>query len=459
MRSHRARPSTTRRLLVLFLISASPVTLLPGARASSPESDDPLLTLDEAVSLALSGNREVTSADLEVQKSDDSVKVARSRRLPRFHVDALGGSLLEPFDFTFPKGSFGTYPGIGPVPSNDAKIRTPAQFTATVSAAIDQPLTQQHKISLGITASELGRDLAKETLRVARHKVRCEVRKAYFGLVAAQAAVTAARDAVTTLTEARRVTLEHEQQHTVLHADALEVEARLMKAQYDLSSAEHRLDTQREALNDLLGRDLDTPFRVEATPQPDAGELTLEAARTRAATGRPELRQAHVQKRLAEAERRLARAEYIPDLSLSVRYMGFNNFEVLPRNVTTAGLFLSWEPFDWRRRHNNVAQKGKAVEQAAIGAAQTKSRIAIEVGAAYRAWRESRLLVGASRTAHEAATEQLRVITEKYKEQAALIRDLLEAQARNAKASFDYEQALATYWAALAELSRVMGDE
>ena len=46
----------------------------------------------------------------------------------------------------------------------------------------------------------------------------------------------------------------------MLRADALEVDARLAKADYDLSVAENGLATQREHLNQLLGRNLTTPF-------------------------------------------------------------------------------------------------------------------------------------------------------------------------------------------------------
>ena len=84
--------------------------------------------------------------------------------------------------------------------------------------------------------------------------------------------------------------------------------------------------------------------------------------------------------------------------------MGFYNYEVLPRNVAVAGVLVNWEPFDWKRRSNNVAEKARAVEQARNGAQQARSQIAIEVGAKYRRWSEAALLVPAARTEYEAAT-------------------------------------------------------
>ena len=144
-------------------------------------------------------------------------------------------------------------------------------------------------------------------------------------------------------------------------------------------------------------------------------------------TSRPELRQAVLREQQADYERRIAKADYIPDVSLSVRYMGFYNYEVLPSNVAVAGVFVSWEPFDWKRRSNKVAERTKAVEQARSGAQQARSQVAIEVGAKYRSWSEAALLVPAARTGYEAATEQLRVTTNRYKDEAALLKDLLQA--------------------------------
>ncbi len=448
-------------LLVIFLACALglPTASAAQEQISNVEIQEPMLTLDEAVALALQHNRLVKNSVLEAQKYDFQVSTARSRRKPQFQFSMLGGELLHPFDFTFPAGSFGTYPGIGPIPGTNAKIHTPAVFTTYITSSIDQPVTQQYKIGLGIHATELGRDIAREEVRAERQKIAAEVRNAYFNLFAVQASVDAAREAVKTFQEAQRVTVQYVAEKTVLRADALDVEARLAKSLYDLSVAENGLATQREALNQLLGRDVATPFRVEFVPEQDSSDLTLDSARNTALVNRPECRQAHLKEKEAEYDRRLAKAEYIPDLSLEVRYQGLYNVQVLPQNVATAGFFLTWEPFDWGRRHNKVAEAAKTVEQARNGIDETESKVAVEVGVKYRKWQEASLLLKASRTAQEAASEQLRVTSNKYKQQAALLRDLLQAQAQSSGTNFEYQQALSSYWSAFAELRKAMGEE
>jgi outer membrane protein len=442
-------------LVATVAICSSPSRLL----AQQATSEAPLLTLDDAVSIALASNRLVKNSVLEAQKYDFEVNTARSRRLPHFQFSALGGELLHPFDFTFSKGTFGTYPGTGPIPSTNAKVHTPAQLTAYLNGSIDVPLLQQYKIGLGIRATQLGRDIAKEDVRAERHKIAAEVRSAYFELVATQAGVDAARQAVKTLQEAQRVTLRYVAENTVLRGDALEVDARLSNAQYQLSVAENGLATQHEHLNQLLGRDLTTAFRVDFMPEEDAATLTLEEARQHAAEARPEVRQAHLKEKQAEYDRRIAKAEYIPDLGIAVSYMGVQNVQVLPTNVGMAGFALTWEPFDWGRRRNRVREKTNTLAQARNGIQETESQIGVEVGAKYRKWKEASLLLKATRTSHEAAAEQFRTTSNKYQEQAALVKDVLQAQARTTETEFQYQQALSSYWTSLADLRRAMGEE
>lgn len=433
---------------------------LPGQQQKAGlDAQAPLLTLDDAVSLSLKSNRLVKNSALEVEKSNFRVNAVRTRRLPNFQLGLLAGSLLQPFDFTYPAGAFGTFPSTGPIPAKNTGIKTPAQFVTYATAGLDQPVTQQYKIHLGIVAAELGREISREDLRAERQKIAAEVRDAYFNLVATQAGVEAARQNVATLQEAQQLTLRYRVQETVLRADALEVDARLAKAAYELSVVENGLATQREHLNQLLGRDISTSFRVESFPEAEAPGLTLEDVRRRAAQNRPEVREAQLKAKQAEVDRRLAKAEYIPDLGLAVRYFGVNNVQILPTNVAVAGFLFTWEPFDWGRRRNTVAEKSKTVDQAHNGLQETQAQVAVEVGQKYRNWQESVLLLKATRTGHEAATEQFRVTTNKYREQAALVKDLLQAQATSSEANYKYQQALSSYWSALADLRRAMGEE
>jgi outer membrane protein TolC len=63
--------------------------LLP-ANVWSQTSAGELLTLEQALALALQANRNVENAALEVRKAEDSVAAVRTRRLPILHLGADG---------------------------------------------------------------------------------------------------------------------------------------------------------------------------------------------------------------------------------------------------------------------------------------------------------------------------------------------------------------------------------
>ena len=92
-------------------------------------------------------NRDVANAAREADKAVNDLRSARSRRLPQFSVEMTMSELLRPIHVHFPQGAFGTYPGVGPIPSADTSLVTEAKPTLLINAQVSQPLTQLHEIT------------------------------------------------------------------------------------------------------------------------------------------------------------------------------------------------------------------------------------------------------------------------------------------------------------------------
>src|ERR1043165_9281814 len=105
-----------------------------------------VLTLDQAIQVALKNNREAKNARLDIEKSNDKLDAFRTRRLPAFKVTATISQPLSSFDTTFEKGVFGTYPGIGPVPNEDTVIKSSTNTTGLLLAQVTQPITQLSRL-------------------------------------------------------------------------------------------------------------------------------------------------------------------------------------------------------------------------------------------------------------------------------------------------------------------------
>ncbi len=244
-----------------------------------------------------------------------------------------------------------------------------------------------------------------------------------------------------------------------LPSDGLEVKARLASEEYKLAGLRGDLATGRERLNHMLGRDLAHEFSLVAVPEASIEEVDLPSAIATALERRPDLAQKRLAVEQADTDRRMKKAESIPDLSLAVTYISFVNVDLLPRNLAMAGLQLKWEPFDWGRRGKERAEKEVRVEQAKNGALEAESQARIEVAQSFRELHEARLLLEAQRLSREAAQEKLRVMTSRHRVDAALLKDVLEAQATMSSAAAQYDQALSTFWTAKADLEKAIGKE
>ena len=348
-------------------------------------------------------------------------------------------------------------PGVGPFFS----IGTARRPTAIFAGQILQPLTQQHRIRLEIVQAGLAREVEGEKLRLAEQTTVNNVKQTYYGILQSQSALDSLREAIRYYHELDRVTADNVVQQVSLKADSLEVKTRLAKAEYDALNLTNELTTEKERLNNLLGRDVGTEFRVATVPDVSGIDTDLAVARNRALDQRPELREARLKVRQAEVERRIKKSEYIPDVSLGFTYMSFQNFgtDAIPKNSASLSVLMKWEVFDWGRKKNQLAEKSRKIEQEKIDLRDAESRVLIEVGDKFRKLQQTRQALVVAQLRQETARENMRVSVNKYKLQAALLSDALQTQATLADADYQYQQALLAFWTARAEYEKTIGTD
>jgi outer membrane protein TolC len=418
-----------------------------------------VLTLDEAVALALQANRTVESAAMQVDRAEQRIGAARARRLPSLELQGMAGMTLTPVRVSFPAGALGTYPATGPIPAAEAVIESPRSPAGSINAVLAQPITQLHRIGLNTKLSELSRDIEREKLREQRAAVANEVRRLYYRLLQTESVLRAKDEQVRLFHELDRVVGERVAIEVALRSDGMEVKARLAAEEYELVALRGERDTGRENMNYLLGRDLDHEFTLVAVPEASVEEMDLPSAMARAAAQRPDLARAKLSVDQADTDLRLKKAENIPDVSVALSYISFINVDFLPQNVASLGLQVKWEPFDWGRRGKERAEKEIQVQQARTAVREAQERARLEVAQGFRKLREARVLIDASRLRREAAREKVRVLTVRHRQQASLLSDVLEAQATLSEADSTYDQALMAFWTARADFQKALGEE
>ena len=416
------------------------------------------LTLQQAIENAEANNRAIRSAEIERAKALDEINVARTYRLPVFSLTALGSQSLARLGLTFPQGSLGVYPNVGPIPGKTTTLAGPLQPGGILYASVAQPLSQQHRIGLGIQLARVGADIADERIRSKRQSTVNEVRRLYYGILQSESGKRSLQATVDFLRQIDADTDRNVSQRVALRADSLDVKAQLVQTEYALLKLEDPLQTQKQQLNRLMGRDPDTPFDVDPLSAADFELPELKQAYASALESRPEIRLARLQVRKAELDRRLKNAERIPDVSLTLTTVTTINLsEILPNRLSVIGVQVNWDVYDWGRKRKQVQEKRRAEEQASLDLKDVEAQIIVEVGHQYRKLVEARKQVEVAQAAQSAAAEFLRVARNRYAQRDALLSEVLKVQSSLAEANHRFTQALLDLATAQADFEKALG--
>jgi outer membrane protein TolC len=431
--------------------------LFPCANAQA--SGGEVLTLDQALLLAKSKNRDLKEFGLDVGKQREALGEAKTHLYPRFDTSVLAAELLTPLDFTINKGQFGTYAGTGPIPGANTDLHTPARPVAIASVTATQPLTQLLRIHLSIAGQRLNVDAAQLSFDQREQKLADDVRQSYYQVLEEQIQYESQRAMVKYVEELLQLTDRRFRQHAALEADRLSVKAEVAKATYQLTTIEDRLADSKEALNHLLGRSVQTEFSVEPVASTLLEEQDLVTARANALQHRPEMRIASNRMRQAELETKSEKTHYLPDIAIQASYLSPVNINFLPQNVGSVGALFTWQPWDWGEKRHKVREAALTEKQAGLSVEDTREQILLDVDSIFRRLREARAHLAVAEALRDAETEKMRNQKEAYSQQSILLSDLLKQQSSLADAESQYHQAVLAYWSARADFQKTLGEE
>ncbi|HVB32850.1 MAG TPA: TolC family protein [Patescibacteria group bacterium] len=434
--------------LIAFLICAAG----GAARAQQP------LTLRQAVELALKQNPALRAAREEADVAHARVGEARAGWLPRLDVHQ-----------SFTRGDNPVYVF--------GALLTQRQFTAANFAlsALNQPSPLdnfQTQVSGEVSLFDSGRRYLREAgarkissaadyeTAQARQDLILRVVRAYYGVIVAREELAAASQALDSAkANQRRV--------RTMHTAGLVVTSDLLSAEVFRSQM---LDRQITASNALeiarlnLGRELGLGPGVEpeatgtlGEPKPLSG--AVDDWEKTALAERPALRAARLQEQAANTNRKLAKADFGPQIGLFADFE--RDAEALggPSGTNwTAGAKLDWNLFAGGAKRSRLAEADARRSQAEDRLEWLQSGIELEVRAAYLDAQAAAQRADAARGAADQAAESLRIIQNRYQAGLVTITELLRAQTAQLDARTGYLTALHDWQVARAQLERAAGD-
>jgi outer membrane protein len=441
------------------LVFALALLLLMAADASAQNADSlRVLTLQNAIVEAQQNNRQIKISNENVLFANDQVLAARTQRYPQFNVQLTGSGLLTAIHVDVPKGVFGLI-GTSPVPTENSEITTNPKFSAMSLIQVYQPLSQLYSVHLNVELLKVGKKLSQEQLRQQRQEITNSVKEAYYGLLQTQSALQAADENVKALREVDRTTAEYVKEKATLPYQGAAVKVQLAQAELQVVTLQDTMATQKENLNDLMGRDIRADFSLSGVPDALPEEQNIELARESALANRTEIRQAQFKIDQAVYAKRLQKAQYIPEVGIQYLFFAPFTIEGLPSNVNSLGISLKWDLWDWGYKRHLMDEKERGIEQSQLNLTETRTQVAIDLDNRYRKLREARASLKVAQLGQEAEKEKLQVVLEQYKQKTVLLSTLQTEQASMAQSAAQYQQALSNFWSARAEFEKALGED
>lgn len=429
--------------------TAATVTEIPEARPSDVPIGPEPLTLEAAQELAFRWSPVLAEARASVDVARGGLEVAYSGFWPTVQGNYGYQVFSSDVGFAGVRGRFPVLPlrGLGPG-EQDFHI-TEAQMKWTVFQFGRQLAKfDQGRFKTEVAALQLDRT---------GQTVTYDVTQAFFRVLEARSKVEIAERAVDRAESFRRESADRLQRGVIVQEEHLQAEAALAGVRQELVDTRSEEEVAVAALNRAMGIDVNAPTKVVERREAPRMDLSLEQCLNRAIDNRREIPVVRLGIGIAEQDTRIARADYLPTVSIQAGYSNVTGTGVQNANVGAGGIFIAQDLFTSGRRRGQLRAAEASVRAAVAQAQQICDGIAYEVNASFHEVEDARERIVAARVVYDQSRENLLLVTNRYRDGDATPAELVASMASETKAEETHNVAYYIYQRALAKLEFATG--
>lgn len=417
----------------MFIYCCAAFLSIFGASAQQPLR----ITLEECRQMALSHSEELQQADNALRQAELDRQIAQKAFLPGVDASAMGAYVLPDMDMM------------------GMKLRMRGTYMAGISLV--QPIYTGGKITTGNRLARIGEEAASEKFRMTRMDVLVEADNAYWTYIAVRRKVRMLENYY-----AQMDTL-YRQMATALAAsmstenDLLRIETKRTEIHYQLQKVQNGADLCRISLCRIVGADFDTQIETADT----AFVATRPVGLASDISSRPELHLLEKQVAAGKEQIRMARADMLPTIGLSVGYFYYGNIKL--NGITDVGgtmthfsqefrdgmgmamLSVKIPIFHWGENRKKVRKAQYELRNTELDLQKNTKLLNIEVQQAIRNVQDGYRLILTAEKGLRQAEENLRVMRNRYTASMSPLTDLLNAQSQWQQAESNLIEAQTQY--------------
>ena len=471
-----------KRLVSLILATVLSIPL--SAQIATPQTtpDPVVLTLDDALVIALSENIAVKVADKEITRAQYALKGTYASLFPQ--VDGSGSYqrtikkqvMYMDFDMSSMMGGGGASGGDGetptPAPSQDSgrpagggiEVGRWNTFSTGIQAAMPLVNAQLWK-SIKISGEDV--ELAVEKARASRLDMITQVKQAFYAVQLAKEAYKVYEEVYDNAVENFRQT---EMRYNVQKASELDytrAKTAVANAIPNLYDAENNITMTLWQLKAVMGIDLDMDIDVAGELQDNAVQMFRDIHENDDVSleNNSTMKQLEIQAEQLANAIKMQQFASLPTLSLAFAYSvnamtnDFNFREYRGSPYSYVGLSLSIPIFAGGRRLNSVRQSKVQYEELKLQTLNTERQLKIAIRQCLNQMETSMKSYDAAKEAEEAARKAYGIATQSFNLGRSTLTDLNDAQLALTQAQLGVSQAVYSFVLAKASLEQTLGKD
>jgi outer membrane protein len=427
------------------------VAVAAAAQPAALPRIDGALTMAQAVELALERSLRVKAAEAETRTMDSMRREALAPFWPQLSANGyLSDQTLAP----------NVYGSAGNTMARNVQVFE-ANQTRDANVTAMYSLFAGGRDYYGYKAAAARADAARQMRAATQLDVGMQARLDYIATLRETENTRVTGDLRRDVEERLRLARERLAAGRIPRYYVLRDEAELASVIQMDAMARSRAEIALVALKTTLGVDLASSITLADRLEYAPVAVSAEEGIRQAAAGHPEIRAAAKQREATEAEVRAAVGGYFPQVSLAAMYdfvwMRDRNERRTSDDGYSVGLVVTLPLFDGFMRENALATAQAKRERAVQAEGLARQQVAKEVTQTALMLAAAETSVAASRQGLEQATEEFRIVQERFAAGRGIQLEILDAQVSLTRARFNAVSALAEYHAALAMWLKATG--
>lgn len=401
-------------------------------QAQTPPSQQPprRITLDDAISLALSNSPSLKATRTQIAQNKAQEVTANLRPNPLLSWDTQFIPIFNPGDF-----------------STDT-LNNLQQFDIGVGYLFERGHKRQNRLRAARDATAV----TESQVADAERTLAFNVAQQFVNALLANSNLQFAQEDLSSFQQTATISEQRYKAGDISEGDLLKIKLQMLQFQTDVTAAQVARVQALGSLRQLIGynalpRNYDVAGDLDYQPL-NAGLDDLQALALRT---RPDLRAAQQGITAAQSQVSLAKANSKQDLNAAINYSHVSG-------VSSTSLFFNIPIPLFNRNQGEIARTRSTVDQAQFTARGTEDTVLTDVMNAYEATATNQEVVKLYTSGYLKQAEDSRNISEyAYRGGAATLLDFLDAQRSYRATQLAYRQALAAYMLSLEQLRQAVG--